>query len=227
MILGNKTTNEIYKDLYKELQKDWKKESKELMVVSRLAYWTFWISKLAESSKDKEERKQLFALKAKGLILLSKSEYVQLRKYIPPFHKKMCWEHSNKQRKTLPAHKYIVQKAHQLNNCPKCQNGEEYYFSIYSIAVLNKKEDVENRKPLFIMNAPYGLLKNDLPDIDSLESVKYFNGSEYLIHEVGKPMVTKVNKNAFSKEMILKYFNKNYKTVSEYYKNIIVSSCSN
>lgn len=218
MILGNKTTKDTYTELYKALQTDWKKESSELMVVGRLAYWTFWISKLAETSQDKEEQNQLFELKLKGLILISKSEYVQLRKYVPRFHKKLCTEHSNMQKRTSKLHKFIVREADQLNNCLECQNGEEHSFSLYSIAVLNKKEHVENRKPLFIMHSPYNLLKDDFPNIDSLERVKYFNGRECRIHEVGRPLITKVNKKAFSKEMVIKYFNKNYNTVSEYYK---------
>ena len=57
-----------------------------------------------------------------------------------------------------------------------------------------------------------------LPDIDALQSVKFYNGRECRIHEVGKPLATKVNKKAFTKEMVLKYFKKNYKAVLDYYK---------
>ena len=73
---------------YKSLQKEWVKESKELLYVGRLAYWTYWVSKWAESSFKMKEVDELNALKKNAFKVLLKSAYSQLKKYCPRFSKK-------------------------------------------------------------------------------------------------------------------------------------------
>lgn len=74
---------------YKSLQKEWVKESKELLYVGRLAYWTYWVSKWAESSFKMKEVDELNALKKNAFKVLLKSAYSQLKKYCPRFSEKM------------------------------------------------------------------------------------------------------------------------------------------
>lgn len=79
----------MYTTGYKALQREWVKESKELLYVGRLAYWTYWIGKLAESSQKMKEVAELNELKKKAFILLNNSVYSQLKKYVPRFNEKM------------------------------------------------------------------------------------------------------------------------------------------
>ena len=85
----NSQLKKKYVSGYKALQRKWIKESKELLYVGRLAYWTYWISKLAESAFRVKEANELNALKKKAFILLNRSMYSQLKTYVPRFHEKM------------------------------------------------------------------------------------------------------------------------------------------
>lgn len=207
-----------YVEGYKALQAEWKKKDKELVLVGRLAYWVYWLSKLAESSNNPEERKQLFTLKANGLTLLAKSDYVQIRKFVPEFHKYLCKKHrSFMNKKRINPHVFISRNSKIFESCPECQNGEDYYYSLYSVALLNEREDLDGRKPLFVMYSPYKALKDRLPNLDSLKNVKKYYGKEMCTVDIDKP-VYRLNTQAFSSEMVFKYFSKNYESLSEYLK---------
>src|SRR4051812_30908210 len=107
-----------YVEGYKSLQAEWKKKDKELVLVGRLAYWVYWLSKLAESSNNPEERKQLFTLKANGLNLLAKSDYVQIRKFVPKFHKYLCKKHrSFMNKKRINPHVFISRNSKTFESC--------------------------------------------------------------------------------------------------------------
>ncbi|MCQ6275414.1 hypothetical protein JMM81_10630 [Bacillus sp. V3B] len=205
-----------YTEGYKALQVEWKKKDKELVLVGRLAYWVYWLSKLAEGSNNLEERKQLFTLKKNGLILLLKSDYVSVRKYIPKFHKKLCYSHYAQMKKAnMNTHLYLYKRHEWFESCPNCQKGKDHYFSLFSIAVLDEKEDSHGRTLLFLMNTPYLIAKDDLPDLDSLERVKKYYGNERCTVDIDKH-VYQLNTQAFSSEIVFKYFSKNYESLSEY-----------
>jgi|tagenome__1003787_1003787.scaffolds.fasta_scaffold20711543_1 hypothetical protein len=207
-----------YVEGYKALQAKWKKKDKELVLVGRLAYWVYWLSKLAEGSNNPEERKQLFTLKANGLILLAKSDYVQIRKFVPKFHKYLCKKHrSSMCKKGINPHVFISSNCKTLESCPECQKGEDHYYSLYSVALLDEKEDLDGRKPLFVMYTPYKVLKDRLPNLDSLKSVKKHYGNEMCTVDIDK-RVYQLNTQTFSSEMVFKYFSKNYESLSEYLK---------
>lgn len=201
---------------YKSLQTHWKTKDKELLLVGRLAYWTYWISKLAEKTHNPEEKRSLFNLKRNGLLLLSKSNYVQLRKYVPNQHKKLCSLHSKKYKKQyVNIHKFIYKKDKIIKECSDCQNGQEHYFSLYSVAVLSEIEDAKDRKPLFVMYCPYDHLKEEFPKLDSLEPVKKYYGSELCTIDIDKKAY-KLDLETFKLDLIIKYFSKNYNELSDY-----------
>ena len=61
-------TKDEYTAGYKELQALWKSKNRELLLVGRLAYWTYWISKIAENSDHyTDKRTQFFMLKKMDL----------------------------------------------------------------------------------------------------------------------------------------------------------------
>jgi hypothetical protein len=187
-------------------------------LVGWLAYWFYWLSKLAEASDSPEERQHLFTLKRNGLILLAKSGYVQIRKLVPRFHKKMCYQHHSLYiKKHMNPHVFIFRNWEMLESCPKCEKGIEHYFSLYSVAVLNEKEDIKGRKPLFVMYGPYGMLKDEFPDLDSLKSLKKYYGNELCYIDVDKK-VYELDTKAFSIETIFKYLTKNCNDLAEYLK---------
>ncbi len=167
---------------YKALQKMWKKESKELLIVGRLAYWTYWVSKLAESSMKTKEIEELTNLKKKAFIQLKNSPYIKLKKYVPKLNEKMRF----------------------------------YNEPVYILTVLDKKSDDENRNILFEMHMPYLKLRDEFPDLESLESVNHFNGTEIITVDVDQ-LERKVETNAFSKKLVLHYFKKNYKQLRDYF----------
>lgn len=201
---------------YKLLQAEWKKKDKELLLVGRLAYWTYWISKFAENSTNNQEKSALFQLKANALALLIKSKYVQIRKYVPEHHKRICYNHYEKMKKSgTNPHVYLRKNLDSIQECKKCKkSGVRHFFSLYSIAVLNEKENREGRKPYFVFYAPYLKLQKTLPDLDSLESVKFYSGSEMVTIDKDE-RVREVDLNALKLEMIVQYYTKNYNALSE------------
>lgn len=216
MKTANNEVKQQYISGYKALQAEWKKQDKELLLVSRLAYWTYWLSKLAEASTNPDEKRALFNLKRNGLILLAKSNYVQIRKYIPEFHKKSCYSHHLLMKKyKVNPHLFISRNREKLESCPKCSKGTEHYFSLYSVAVLNEKNDIEDKKPLFIMYSPYHIFKGQFPDLDSLKSVKKYYGKELCTVDVDEKAY-ELNVQAFNSEFVFKYFTKNYNDLSEH-----------
>jgi hypothetical protein len=209
-------TKQAYVEGYKALQANWKKKDKELLLVGRLAYWTYWLSKLAEASNNTAEKAALFNLKRNGLILLAKSDYVQIRKYIPEVHKKLCGKHAGIMRtRKIPPHKFIYRNWKYIAECPKCQEGMEHYYSLYSIAVLNEKMDIEGREPIFIMSIPYPIIKDEFPDLDSLESVKKYYGTETCTVDISKK-VSSLDEKAFSLDLVSKYFTKNHNELAQF-----------
>lgn len=212
-------TKDEYTAGYKELQALWKSKNRELLLVGRLAYWTYWISKIAENSDHyTDKRTQFFMLKKNGLILLSKSNYVQIKKYVPAIHKKMCHKHVGLMRKNkMKPFEYTEKRSRMVLECPKCAEGLDHQYTLYSVAILNEKEDIEGRKPLFIMNSPYHLIKDEFPPLDSLESVKKYYGNESISIAVDK-FARNVNIEAFTEETVIKYFTKNYEELSNYLK---------
>ena len=209
-------TKEHYIQGYKTLQSEWKAKDKELLFTGRLAYWTYWISKQAEKTNNPEERVTLFNLKRNGILLLSKSNYAQVRKYVPNHHKKLCYFHYLKMKKSrMNPHKFLFLNENLFEDCSECQKGKEHYFSLYSLAILNEIEDIEGRKPLFIMYSPYLDLKEEFPNIDSVENVKRYYGTELCTVDHDKK-ISNLDVEPFSIELIIKYFTKNYNALSEY-----------
>lgn len=174
-----------------------------VLLVGRLGYWTYWISKYAEAAESKEEKNQLFQMKSNGLTLLAKSEYVQIRKYVPGYHSKLCYKHHDLMKKSsINPHLFLYKNAKHLVKCQKCKalKKEEHYYSLYSVAVLNEKEDIDRRKPLFIMYSPYPTLKDHFPELVSLQPVKYYGGFELAV--MGNGMKSRdVEKDAIKKRL--------------------------
>lgn len=204
-----KTLIEEYKNYYHELQKEWKSRDKELLLVGRLAYWTYWISKYAENSKGKEERSKLFNLKRNGLLLLTQSKYTQIRRHVPEVHRKLCYKHSHKRnRKNGYIGWFLDRYQDELKNCEKCKKNEEHYYSLYSVAILNGIGD-EEKKPIFIFYSPYRLLKEQFPPLEELRSVKKYNGRERGIKNINLG-------DGFSVKLCVKKFIQNYEELQQY-----------
>jgi len=201
-----------------ELQAEWAKKDKELLLTGTLAYWTYWLSKHAEKTGNQEEKNNLFSLKKNGLLLLTKSNYVQIRKFIPTHHKKLCYSHSKMQKKRkMNAHQFLSKNELLIGKCPECQNGQEHYFSLYSLALLNEIEDIENRKPYFIMFMPYVQASHELPGLDSLKSVKRYSGGELCTIRPNQKAY-KVDLKMFSPVEILEHYIKSYNDLMVYFK---------
>lgn len=175
---------QIYKDYYLKLQKDWLSKDKELYLVGKLSYWCFWLSKHAEVTTDKEQKKKLFKVKTKIITLLSRSKYIKIKKYIPPITSKLCRKHIHFMIKDkVSLHNYLFQRKKQILKCEKCKSGEENYYILYSIALLNHYDPEQDRKPYFIFYSPYNLLKDILPPLENLDEVKFFKGEYGLVQE--------------------------------------------
>lgn len=200
---------------YEALQSNWKTQDEELLLTGKLAYWTYWISKLAEKTKNAQERTGLFTLKRNGLLLLSKSSYVQIRKYVPVHNKKLCVFHTRQTKGNT--HQFLFKKRKVIQECPECQNGQEHYFSLYSVAVLNEIEDTDTRKPLFIMYIPYNQLKDEFPNLDSLENVKKYYGTELCTIDIDKK-VYNPKKLSFGIELLVQNFSQTYNDLLDYLK---------
>ncbi|MFC3882375.1 hypothetical protein ACFOU2_02060 [Bacillus songklensis] len=217
-MIETKMIREQYKDDYIELQKQWRKHSKELFLVGKLVYWAYWVSKYAEKCKDVEERQHLFSLKNKAMLLLAKSKHTQIRKYVPEVNKKLCRQHykimKSKHRNIcwfLDAYKQ------DLLECESCQMGEEQYYNLYSLAIIDNLEK-EKKKLLYIFYNPYLLLSEQFPVLEELKSVKHFNGKEYgTIRASGKGTVDLDLEDGFSVKLIVKKFNQNYEELREYF----------
>ena len=214
------TKKEEYVSGYKELQSLWKKKDKELALVGRLAYWTYWLSKLAEKSESSNgsRRSELFALKKNGLLLLAQSDYVQIKKYVPPIHRKICHKHrAFMGSKEMKPSEYLKAYSLKVSSCPKCLEGEEFHYALYSLAVLDGKKDEENRKLLFAMSCPYPVIKEEFPPLDLVESLEKYYGNETISIAVGA-LARNVNVGEFTEEFIIKYFTKNYEGLKEHYQ---------
>jgi hypothetical protein len=210
-------TIEEYRHDYIELQKQWRKHSKELFLVGKLAYWTYWISKYAERSYN-EERQQLYALKHKGFLLLAKSKYTQLRKYVPEITNKLCRSHykimKSKKRNT---HWFLDTYRQSLLECEDCQKGQEHYYSLYSLAVLDDVGEGD-KHILFVLYVPYLLFNESLPTLEELRPVKFYR-SEFGRIRVSKQDNWKLN-NVFSLKTIIKKFNQNYEELHQYFEQL-------
>nr|WP_259549672.1 hypothetical protein [Heyndrickxia oleronia] len=112
-------------------------------------------------------------------------------------------------------HKFLFLNENLFEDCSECQKGKEHYFSLYSLAILNEIEDIEGRKPLFIMYSPYLDLKEEFPNIDSVENVKRYYGTELCTVDHDKK-ISNLDVEPFGIELIIKYFTKNYNALSEY-----------
>ncbi|MED4213446.1 hypothetical protein P4662_29965 [Priestia megaterium] len=206
-----------YKEDYLTLQKKWRKESEELFLVGKLAYWTYWLSYYA-ANKSEEKREELFAIKRKGMQLLSQSQYTQLRKYIPGFSNKLCYRHYGMmKRKNVNVHHFLNRNQEHLQACENCKKREEHFYTLYSLAVLDQYGE-NDKRPLFIMYIPYDLMKGIFPALETLESVKVYPQREY-----GKIRVDrKQNSNlepVFSIKLIKKKFEQSYKALQNYFEH--------
>lgn len=206
-----------YKKGYKELQAEWKQHGKEMLLVGRLAYWTFWISKCAEVEKDPAKKRQLFTLKANAFKLLMKSEYTTLQKAIPKFHQRVCYKHYGEMKKSkdIPG-RWLYRNFESLIKCKRCREGERHFFSLYSLAVLSDKEVTEDRKLYFVLYSPHPLFKEEFPDLESLPRVKKF-GRE-LASVASDKHQNDVDLGAFKlDDVVLKYYFKNYEALNKYF----------
>lgn len=202
---------------YKKLQAEWKKKDKELLLVGRLAYWTYWISKFAENSTNSHEKMSLFQLKTNALTLLIKSEFVQIKKYVPEHHKRLCYKHYERMKKfgTNP-HSYLRMYINEIEECTKCKkSGVKHFFSLYSIAILNEKENIKGRIPYFVMYAPYLTLKDTLPELDTLDNIKYYSGSEMATIDKDE-QVRNVELDSFNLDLVVQYYMKNFNALSAF-----------
>lgn len=201
---------------YKQMQQEWKAKGKELLLAGRLAYWTFWLSKFAEDSDNNQEKATLFQLKANALALLAKSRFVQIRKFVPEHHKRICYKHYEQMKKSgVNTHFYLSKNLVNLHECKKCKkSGKKHYFSLYSIAVLNTDEEIEGRIPYFVLYAPYLKLRDTLPELDTLESVKYYSGTEMTTIDKDE-RVREVDLDVLKIELVIQYYMKNYNALSE------------
>ncbi|MCM3707834.1 MULTISPECIES: hypothetical protein [Cytobacillus] len=118
---------------------------------------------------------------------------------------------------SLNTHLFLEKNEKTLAKCRKCNKLKEteHYFSLYSIAILDEKVDIEGRKPLFILYSPYPILRDRLPDLEKLEDVKKYNGHELATIGKGKrahdSMLT-----ALKKETVLRYYLKNFEQLNQY-----------
>src|SRR6478752_3075409 len=186
-----------YKEDYLTLQKTWRKESEELFLVGKLAYWTYWLSYYA-ANKSEEKREELFAIKRKGMQLLSQSQYTQLRK-------------------NINVHHFLNRNQEFLQACENCKKREEHFYTLYSLAVLDQYGE-KDKRPLFIMYIPYDLMKGIFPALETLESVKVYKKREF-----GKIRVDgKQNWNlepVFSIKLIKKKFEQSYEALQNYFEH--------
>ncbi|KON88296.1 hypothetical protein AF332_16810 [Sporosarcina globispora] len=117
----------------------------------------------------------------------------------------------------MNTHLFLEKNEKTLAKCRKCNKLKEieHYFSLYSIAILDEKVDVEGRKPLFILYSPYPILKDRLPDLEKLGDVKKYNGHELATIGKGKRAHDSML-SAFNKETALRYYLKNFDQLNQY-----------
>ena len=206
-----------YKEDYLTLQKQWRKESEELFLVGKLAYWTYWLSYYAVNKRE-EKQDELYAIKRKGMQLLHQSQYTQLRKYIPDFSNKLCYRHySMMKRKNINVHHFLNRYQEHLQACENCKKGEEHFFTLYSLAILDQYGESDKRL-LFIMYIPYPLMKDTFPALEALEPVKRYKQREFGKIRVDREQNWNLEP-VFSIKLIKKKFEQSYEALQNYFEH--------